>query len=209
MVRLREKLRRDRLRFNGDTGASYWWQQLRGYALTMQTLGSQSATWLDLGVLSSASIGADPAVGLLVISFLTAPARGVAAERWPQLKYDSRHSGNVPGSRVVAALGLIGAVPLTDAVFTAPVVADGRVYAVDGSGVAFCLDSANSLRNFESIEQVWTLLAPRACMYHLKDYHVTGSNVGFAVSGAPAGAPIFSNPPPPKTSPPSRPTPPS
>jgi outer membrane protein assembly factor BamB len=31
---------------------------------------------------------------------------------------------------------------LTDAVFTAPVVADGRVYAVDGSGVAFCLDTA-------------------------------------------------------------------
>ena len=42
-------------------------------------------------------------------------------------------------------LGLIGAVPLTDAVFTAPVVADGRVYAVDGSGVAFCID-ASTLR---------------------------------------------------------------
>jgi sugar phosphate isomerase/epimerase len=53
--------------------------------------------------------------------------------------------------------------------------------------VAFCLDSANSLRSFESIGQVWGLLGPRACMYHLKDYHVTGSNVGFAVSGAPLG----------------------
>jgi sugar phosphate isomerase/epimerase len=53
--------------------------------------------------------------------------------------------------------------------------------------VAFCLDSANSLRSFESIGEVWALFGPRACMYHLKDYHVTGSNVGFAVSGAPLG----------------------
>lgn len=53
--------------------------------------------------------------------------------------------------------------------------------------VAFCLDSANSLRSFESIDQVWGLLGPRACMYHLKDYCVTGSNVGFSVSGTPLG----------------------
>lgn len=53
--------------------------------------------------------------------------------------------------------------------------------------VAFCLDSANSLRNFESIDQVWALLGPRACVYHLKDYRVTGSNAGFSVSGTPLG----------------------
>jgi len=41
-------------------------------------------------------------------------------------------------------LGLVGAAACTDAVFTAPVVADGRVYVVDGSGVAFCFD-ANTL----------------------------------------------------------------
>ena len=32
--------------------------------------------------------------------------------------------------------------PLTDGIYTAPVVADGQVYVVDGSGVAFCLDAA-------------------------------------------------------------------
>ncbi len=32
--------------------------------------------------------------------------------------------------------------PLSDAIFTAPVVAGGRVYVVDGSGVALCLDAA-------------------------------------------------------------------
>jgi len=38
-------------------------------------------------------------------------------------------------------LGLTGTAALTDAIFTAPAVAGGRVYAVDGSGVAFCLSS--------------------------------------------------------------------
>jgi sugar phosphate isomerase/epimerase len=53
--------------------------------------------------------------------------------------------------------------------------------------VAFCVDSANSLRRFESADRVWELLGPRAVMYHLKDYIVSGSNVGFSVGGAPLG----------------------
>ncbi|MPZ18265.1 MAG: TIM barrel protein [Luteitalea sp.] len=55
------------------------------------------------------------------------------------------------------------------------------------SAVAFCLDSANSLRNWESADQVFDLLDPRAAFYHLKDYRVRGSNVGFEVGGAPLG----------------------
>jgi len=62
-------------------------------------------------------------------------------ENWFQYKNDSRHSGNVPERSVAGPLGLAGAAPLTDAIFTAPVVADGHVYVVDGSGVAFCLDA--------------------------------------------------------------------
>jgi outer membrane protein assembly factor BamB len=59
---------------------------------------------------------------------------------WPQFKNDARHSGNVPGREVATPLGLVGAVPLTDAIFTSPVVAEGTIYAVDGSGVAFAID---------------------------------------------------------------------
>jgi len=70
---------------------------------------------------------------------LTAAA---AEENWHQFKYDCRHSGNVPDRSVTTPLGLIGAVPLTDAIFTAPVVADERIYVVDGAGVAFCIDAA-------------------------------------------------------------------
>jgi 3-oxoisoapionate decarboxylase len=53
--------------------------------------------------------------------------------------------------------------------------------------MAFCLDSANSLRNWESAEQVFDVLGERAAFYHVKDYRVRGSNVGFEVSGAPLG----------------------
>lgn len=64
-----------------------------------------------------------------------------SGEDWLQYKYDSRHSGNVAGRSVATPLGLVGAAALTDAIFTSPVVADGSVYVVDGSGVAFCLDA--------------------------------------------------------------------
>lgn len=53
--------------------------------------------------------------------------------------------------------------------------------------VAFCVDSANSLRNWESPAQVFDILGRRAAFYHLKDYRVRGSNVGFEVTGAPLG----------------------
>lgn len=50
--------------------------------------------------------------------------------------------------------------------------------------IGFCLDSANSLRNFESPDQVFDYLGGRAMFYHLKDYKVSGTNVGFTVTGA-------------------------
>ena len=45
------------------------------------------------------------------------------------------------GSQCRRALGLLAAVPTTDAIGTAPVVADGHVYVVDGSGVVYCVDT--------------------------------------------------------------------
>jgi outer membrane protein assembly factor BamB len=66
----------------------------------------------------------------------------LAAEDWLQMKHDCRHSGDVPERSVNAPLGLVGALPLTDAILTSPIVAGGRVYAVDASGVAFCIDGA-------------------------------------------------------------------
>src|SRR6185295_5887869 len=65
----------------------------------------------------------------------------LAGDDWLQFKGDARHSGNAADRAVTTPLGLAGAVPLTDAIFTAPVAADGAIYAVDGSGVAFAIDA--------------------------------------------------------------------
>jgi sugar phosphate isomerase/epimerase len=53
--------------------------------------------------------------------------------------------------------------------------------------VGFCVDTANSLRNFESPETVLDRLGPRAFCYHLKDYEVVGTPLGFTVGGAKLG----------------------
>jgi outer membrane protein assembly factor BamB len=76
-----------------------------------------------------------------VAVLLALSATVTTAEDWLQLKYDCRHSGDVSDRSVAVPLGLASAVPLTDAVFTAPVVSAGRVYVVDGAGVATCIDA--------------------------------------------------------------------
>ena len=61
-------------------------------------------------------------------------------QQWQQLKFDAGHSGNAADRQVQTPLGLVGAVPLGDAVFTSPVVDQDHVYVVDGSGEVFCID---------------------------------------------------------------------
>ena len=55
------------------------------------------------------------------------------AESWDQLQGNSLRSGNVPTALLPEQLGLVAAVPLSDGVYTSPVVSDGRVFVVDGS----------------------------------------------------------------------------
>lgn len=88
------------------------------------------------------------ALAVLLCTAVTAPG-----EDWEQFKYDARHSGNVPDRSLASPLGLTGAAALTDAIFTAPVVADGRVYVIDGAGVAHCLDAVTlrTVWKYESI----------------------------------------------------------
>ncbi len=81
-------------------------------------------------------------LSFLLLSAVFPSTAAYSGEDWLQFKYDCRHSGNVADRSVTTPLGLVGAVPMTDALFTAPVVADGQIYVVDGSGVAFCIDAA-------------------------------------------------------------------
>ena len=63
-----------------------------------------------------------------------------AAGDWPQLQGNALRSGNAPHESLQTPLGLIAAIPLSDAVLASPVVSDGKVFAVDGSGVVFAID---------------------------------------------------------------------
>ncbi|MHC4633231.1 MAG: outer membrane protein assembly factor BamB family protein, partial [Planctomycetota bacterium] len=142
-------------------------------------------------------------LGLLLVLFLMAVA--AAAENWPQFKYDCRHSGNVPDRTVTTPLGLVGAVPLTDAIFTAPVVANGRVYVVDGAGVAFCIDAATLkvLWKFESRggkANCNNVSSPAVVGRYLHfgtmagSYYVLDAASGAVVKEIGCGEPIFSTP---------------
>src|SRR6516162_6401606 len=75
---------------------------------------------------------------LIPILAFSAAARG---GDWPQLQGDARRSGNAADAAVTTPLGLVGAVPLTDGIYAAPVVAEGKVFAIDGSGVVCAFDA--------------------------------------------------------------------
>ncbi len=83
------------------------------------------------------------------VVLLGASAVAQAAESWPQLQGDPLRSGNAPATALPNGLGLVGAVPLTDGLYAAPVVADGKAYVVDGSGVVSCIDA-------DSLQVLWT-----------------------------------------------------
>ncbi|MBN2328731.1 MAG: PQQ-binding-like beta-propeller repeat protein [Candidatus Omnitrophica bacterium] len=127
------------------------------------------------------------------------------SEDWLQLKYDSRHSGNAYDRSVNVPLGLVGFIPMTDAIFTSPVIAGDRVYAIDGSGVVFCIDarSLSILWKFESAggkRNCNNVSSPALAGQYLHfgtmagNYYVLNANDGSVVKEIHCGDPIFSSP---------------
>ncbi len=64
-----------------------------------------------------------------------------AADSWPQTQGDALRSGNAPDAVVPDTLKLAAAVPLSDGVYSSPVVASNTVYVADGSGTVFAIDT--------------------------------------------------------------------
>lgn len=147
---------------------------------------------------------------MVLLGALLAPCHALeseaaSVESWPQFQYDGGHSGNAPGTRVPADIGLQAAVPLTDAVFTSPAISEGRIYVLDGSGVLFCVDAA-------SYEIVWRFASeggPFNCNNYSSPavvdgfvhfgtmagiYYVLDARTGAAVRSIDCGEPIFSCP---------------
>ncbi len=79
---------------------------------------------------------------VVLLAALLISKLAIAADGWPQLQGDALRSGNAPHATLPAHLGLLGAVPLTDGIYASPVVAEGRVFVVDGSGVVAAIDTA-------------------------------------------------------------------
>src|SRR3954470_14028033 len=75
---------------------------------------------------------------LIPLFLFATTARG---DDWAQLQGNAFRSGNAPAAAVKTPLGLAGAVPLTDGIYAAPVVADGKVFVIDGSGVVSAIDA--------------------------------------------------------------------
>lgn len=68
----------------------------------------------------------------------------IAIADWPQLQGDALRSGDASSVHITSQLRLAAAIPLSDAVLAAPVVAGGKVVAMDGSGVVFAIDARSN-----------------------------------------------------------------
>ncbi|MBK8040613.1 MAG: PQQ-binding-like beta-propeller repeat protein [Verrucomicrobiaceae bacterium] len=129
-----------------------------------------------------------------------------SAEDWPQFMFNAAHSGNASQIDLdVEKLGLQGAVAMTDGIYTSPVVASGKVYVVDGSGVAACFDAKTlkELWRFQSkggkqnvnnvsspaIAGKWLHFGTTAGFYYVLD-----RDSGAVVAEIDCGEPIFSTP---------------
>ncbi|HEY2415802.1 MAG TPA: PQQ-binding-like beta-propeller repeat protein [Pirellulaceae bacterium] len=77
----------------------------------------------------------------LAIWFTASATLVLASDDWPQLQGDARRSGNAPSANVQLPLSLAAALPLTDGIYASPVVAGGKLIAIDGSGVVFAFDA--------------------------------------------------------------------
>jgi len=80
---------------------------------------------------------------LLPLASLAFTAAHAQAEDWPQFQFNAGHSGNATAHEIQPdQLSWQAAVPMSDGIYTSPVVADGSVYVLDGSGQVTCLDTA-------------------------------------------------------------------
>ncbi|MBN1441258.1 MAG: PQQ-binding-like beta-propeller repeat protein [Planctomycetes bacterium] len=134
---------------------------------------------------------------------ILAAARG--AESWPQAQLDARRSGNAADRTVSLPLGLIGVVPLSDAVFTSPAVDGSRAYIVDGSGTAWAIDARRARviwkfapgggrANVNNVSSP-ALAGPYVHFGTMAGtYYVLRAEDGSVVREIPCGEPIFSSP---------------
>jgi hypothetical protein len=127
------------------------------------------------------------------------------AEDWTQSRFDARRSGDAADRAIAGPLGLLACVPLSDAVFAAPVVAGGKAFVVDGSGVVWAIE----VKDFHVVWRFATPGGPANCnnvaspaiagrYLHVGTmaggYYVLDASTGALVKEMSCGEPIFSAP---------------
>ncbi|MDA0807696.1 MAG: PQQ-binding-like beta-propeller repeat protein [Planctomycetota bacterium] len=71
-----------------------------------------------------------------------------AGKNWPQLQGNAQRSGDVADEALSETLGLAASFALSDGIYASPVVSDGTVYVIDGSGTVFAF-------NVDSLKVKW------------------------------------------------------
>ncbi|MCA9016214.1 MAG: PQQ-binding-like beta-propeller repeat protein [Planctomycetaceae bacterium] len=76
----------------------------------------------------------------IALSLIVCCTIAEADDDWLQLKGNGQRSGNAASLSIQGPLSLTAAIPLTDGIYTSPVISNGNVFVVDGSGVVFAID---------------------------------------------------------------------
>lgn len=142
---------------------------------------------------------------LVILSLSTFASVAGGNPPWPQLQGNALRSGNVSDVVLEGPIGLVAAVPMSDAVFASPVVSSDQVFVVDGSGLLHAIDRATHAIN-------WTFQTaggPGNCnnvaapaivgdYVHVATmagfYYVIRQNDGTVVARIDCGEPIFAAP---------------
>ena len=140
----------------------------------------------------------------LILSLLLSTC--ALAEDWPQFQFNARHSGNAAGHELAAdQLTLEKTAPMSDGIYTSPVVADGKVFVVDGSGRCACFDAVTlkqlwSFRSKGGAQNVNNISSPAIAGKYLHFgtsagfYYVLDRETGAVVKEIDCQEPIFSTP---------------
>jgi outer membrane protein assembly factor BamB len=145
-------------------------------------------------------------IASLALAALVAATITTRAEDWPQFQFDANHSGHAPDRRIATeGLGLAGFQALSDGIYTAPAVAGGVVYVVDGSGVAWAFDAVSLEPKWKFAgkggpQNVNNVSSPAVAGDYLHFgttagiYYVLDRNTGKVVAEIDCGEPVFSAP---------------
>ncbi len=137
--------------------------------------------------------------------YLFTAAISISAADWPQLQGDALRSGNAPHVRLPSELGLKAAIPLSDAIYAAPIVGEGNVFVIDGAGLVTAIDCSTHQIKWQFQTRGTTgncnnMAAPALFGRYLHvatmmgDYYVLDCGSGAVVRQLNFGEPIFASP---------------